>query len=113
MTKGKAIRLYCFDCAGGTTLEVTLCPITACPLWEHRTGNGVDSNPYRERMRLAVEHHPEAMKELAEMGVDMAFFRVQTRPAATTAKKLPPPHPRARVRPGSPEKGPFQAGAPE
>ena len=39
----KAIRLKCLDCSCGSSNEVKLCPITACPLFPYRSGK----NPNR------------------------------------------------------------------
>ena len=36
LTRAKAIRLHCIDCAGGTPYAVGKCENTTCPLWEFR-----------------------------------------------------------------------------
>ena len=36
----KNIRAHCLDCAGNSTREVRLCPITDCNLWPLRFGKG-------------------------------------------------------------------------
>ena len=38
MTRQQAIRLKCVDCSGANALEVKLCPVYACPLWDYRLG---------------------------------------------------------------------------
>jgi len=40
MTRDKAIRMKCLECAGDSALEVTLCHITDCHLWPFRIGRG-------------------------------------------------------------------------
>ncbi len=35
----KAIRAKCMDCACGQFVEVRLCNVTECPLWEYRMGH--------------------------------------------------------------------------
>jgi len=34
----KAIRAKCLDCTNGQNIEIRLCSITDCPLWEYRMG---------------------------------------------------------------------------
>jgi len=36
----KQIRQHCLSCCGGSTKEVSCCPITDCELWELRFGKG-------------------------------------------------------------------------
>lgn len=74
MTKSKAIKAHCRDCAGGSPLEVTLCGITDCPLWEHRLGCSPKSRVYQERVSKALKAHPAMVEELCQAGVDVAFF---------------------------------------
>jgi hypothetical protein len=74
MTKSRAIKLHCLDCAGGLALEVTLCGITDCPLWEHRLGYSSRSRRYQERVTRALAAHPSTVEELRRAGVDVAFF---------------------------------------
>lgn len=35
-SKALAIRAMCYDCAGGSKTEVTLCQVIKCPLYTHR-----------------------------------------------------------------------------
>ena len=44
MTPLKAIRAKCLDCCCGSSNEVRLCPVSACPLYEYRDGH----NPARK-----------------------------------------------------------------
>lgn len=50
MTRAKAIQKHCFDCAGGSAKEVTMCELTDCPLWPYRTGQSLESKVYLRRM---------------------------------------------------------------
>jgi hypothetical protein len=38
ITPMKAIRKKCLDCSGGSAREVSLCPITTCPIYSYRYG---------------------------------------------------------------------------
>lgn len=51
MTRAKAIKKYCFDCAGDSSKEVVLCELTGCPLWPYRLGNSPDSKAYQKRLQ--------------------------------------------------------------
>jgi uncharacterized protein YcaQ len=64
ISKSKAIKTYCFECAGDSTHDVTLCPVTDCPLWEYRTGQHISSNVYKKRMETTIKNYPD---EIAEM----------------------------------------------
>jgi hypothetical protein len=70
MTKQKAIKINCFECAGDSNKEVTLCTAFDCPLWEYRTGNHITSRIYKERMATALKNYGKEL--LAE---DMDRFR--------------------------------------
>lgn len=72
MTKGRAIKKNCLDCAGGSALEVTLCEILDCPLWEHRLGCSTKSRIYQKRFNRALTAHAERAQELAGIGADVA-----------------------------------------
>lgn len=74
MTKSKAIKLKCLDCAGDSPKEVTLCHLFSCPLWPFRIGASIQSKQYRKRMEVALQNFPEDIKALTEMGVDISFF---------------------------------------
>lgn len=64
MTRSKAIREKCRECAGETAKEVTLCHIFNCTLWPFRFGNSLKSTSFIKRMNLGKERHP---KEFAEI----------------------------------------------
>lgn len=68
MNKSKAIRLYCMDCAGESTKEVTLCHITDCPLWPFRMGNKPTTLAYKKRMENARRQYPEDYAEVEKLG---------------------------------------------
>lgn len=97
MTKRRAIKVHCLDCAGGSALEVTLCGIPDCPLWEHRLGCSPRSRQYQNRVTRALMSHPAVVEELGRAGVDMAFFSF-----GHAKKGLPGANdPRARVTAGN------------
>ena len=89
MTKSKAIKAHCRDCAGGSPLEVTLCGITDCPLWEHRLGCSPRSRQYQDRVHRALAAHPAVVEELRNAGVDMAVFTQEHAKQGLPAKKMP------------------------
>ena len=60
MTPLKAIRAKCLDCSCGNPNEVTLCPITECPLYEYRSGK----NP--KRKGIGGGGNPNFGKEMKE-----------------------------------------------
>lgn len=35
-SRALAVKAYCYDCCGGSSNEVKLCPSTNCPLWNFR-----------------------------------------------------------------------------
>ena len=74
MTKFEAIRKKCVECCGGSRIDVTLCPVFDCPLWEFRCGILMRNNLYKERLELAKKNHPEMIKELIKDGIDMDKF---------------------------------------
>lgn len=56
----KAIRLKCLDCSCGSSNEVKLCPVTACPLYPFREGR----DPYRKKTELTPEQREERRNSL-------------------------------------------------
>ena len=74
MTKMEAIKRKCLDCAGGTRIDVTLCHVFSCPLWEYRCGCLTRSKPYKARLETAKRKHPEILEELKNMGIDTSQF---------------------------------------
>ena len=59
MTRADAIRKFCFECAGDSHKEVTLCAVKDCPLYPFRFGNSPRAKAYRERMSQAKDRWPE------------------------------------------------------
>jgi hypothetical protein len=74
--KLKCIREYCRDCAGESTREVDLCHLFDCPLWEYRTGNHVSSPTYKKRMAGSIARSSDEVRELEQMGINVALFGV-------------------------------------
>jgi hypothetical protein len=62
MSPGKAIRLRCLDCSGGSAKEVQLCWAKGCPLYPFRLGK----NPYRQPRVLTDEQRQVAAERLAK-----------------------------------------------
>lgn len=62
MSPGKAIRLKCLDCSGGSANEVKLCAAKGCPLYPFRLGR----NPYRTKRELTEEQRAAAAERLAK-----------------------------------------------
>lgn len=56
----KAIRLKCLDCSNGSSLEVSECPISSCPIYPYRMGH----NPYIERREMTEEQRAEMTERL-------------------------------------------------
>lgn len=73
MTLRKAIKLHCFDCAGESSKEVTLCCAFDCALWPHRTGESPSS--YRLRMQAALKNYAADFREMERAGIDTSPFR--------------------------------------
>ena len=65
MSKAKAIRLNCRECAGGTWGEVLCCHLMDCLLWPWRTGYSAKKN--EESLKKYLEKHPDIEKELEEI----------------------------------------------
>lgn len=63
MTRGKAIKIKCSDCAGSPK-EVTLCHLCSCPLWQYRFGNSIISGPFKKRMNGAKKQFPVDFAEM-------------------------------------------------
>lgn len=62
ITRGKAIRLKCLDCCGGSSNEVKLCPAEKCPLHPFRFG----TDPYRTKRELSAEQREALKSRLAK-----------------------------------------------
>ena len=57
MTRGPAIKAKCLDCAGGKSLERTLCQVLDCPLWEFRMGQEPHNPKHLEKVAKALAYH--------------------------------------------------------
>jgi hypothetical protein len=88
MTKSKAIKLFCFDCAGESTKEVTLCPALDCQLWPFRFGNSPASAAYKSRMTTAKANYSADFAEMAANGIETArFFQFSSSKQRSVAQK--------------------------
>ena len=72
MTKTKAIKLHCYDCAGESQKEVTFCTSFDCPLWPFRTGESPAA--YRRRMETAKRNYAEDIAEMTADGIETGRF---------------------------------------
>jgi hypothetical protein len=72
--KLKCIREFCFECAGDSSKEVTLCTAVGCQLWEYRTGNHTSSSVYKGRMATANKNYPEEVTDIRKDPEIAPFF---------------------------------------
>lgn len=63
MTKTQAIKKFCFDCAGESNKEVSLCTAYDCDLWIFRTGAKAGTKGYLSRMATAKKNYEGEFKE--------------------------------------------------
>ena len=78
MTKTKAIKKHCSDCAGESYLDVLFCVVVDCPLWPFRLGVRAGTGTYDKRMDVAIKNHPELVKDICE-DLNMApFFQLSS-----------------------------------
>lgn len=94
MTKSKAIKLHCFDCAGDSNKEVTLCPAFDCPLWPFRTGQGAGSRAYKSRVEIAISNYKDEI-EAANLSRLADSCRLSSSKSRSVATKPPRPIHRA------------------
>lgn len=87
MTKAKAIKEFCYTCAGDNTKEVTLCTVFDCPLWEYRTGSHVSSVAYQRRIEAAFKNWANDFKNMSREGANLAVFRAPGRATSTPGTK--------------------------
>jgi hypothetical protein len=85
MTRGKAIKAHCRECAGGSYAEVLFCHIVDCPLYCYRTGYSAQANA--KSLKAALEKHPNVAKELLPLLVDTPFSLAQRGKVAMGARK--------------------------
>lgn len=70
MTRSKAIRTFCVECAGGPK-DALLCTGFDCVLWPHRSGSPGELRRRTERARRA---YARDLAELGQLGVNVARF---------------------------------------
>jgi hypothetical protein len=88
VTRAKAIKVHCFDCAGESNKEVTLCVVFDCPLWQFRTGQSLNSAVYKSRMMTAKTNYAEDLAEMDASGIETSrFWRFSCLKSASVAKK--------------------------
>lgn len=76
MTKMRAIRAFCAECAGSVH-DVTFCTGLTCPLWEHRLGAGMATKVYRGRIEAGWSHNGEAARAARGCGLTLGDFLVK------------------------------------
>lgn len=72
-TRAYAIRSKCLDCCCGCSREVALCPLTGCPHWPWRSGNGTRAHRIVAQERIAdiganETHWAEKIADYTEQG---------------------------------------------
>ena len=75
MNKTQAIKKFCFECAGDSNKEVTLCSVVTCPLWEYRVGARAGSKTYIKRLETARTNYPGEFTDLANQPETAPFFK--------------------------------------
>jgi len=66
MTRRQAIKAKCLDCSGDSAMEVTLCQVLKCPLWEWRLGQDTDSPVHHRRVKKVMERNPDIYAEYGD-----------------------------------------------
>lgn len=89
MTRAKAIKTHCSECAGDVASDVVLCQIKDCPLWPFRLGCGMKSDVYAKRIDAAWEKHSDAADDARDQGLDIAFFKISSNKTSHSGDKLP------------------------
>ena len=74
MNKMEAIKRKCLDCCGDVKIDVVLCHVFDCSLWEYRCGSLMRSKAYKARLENAKRNHPEILEELKSIGIDISKF---------------------------------------
>lgn len=88
MTKTQAIKKYCYDCAGESNKEVTLCPAFDCPLWEFRTGAKAGTKVYLSRMSTAKKNYPDEYDVFEKGLADACFSKPPSSKQRSVEKKI-------------------------
>lgn len=71
-TATKAIKLKCLECSGDQAMEVTICQITDCALWERRMGTGKAAGARFEGLKT---HHKKTYEEALMLADDPEKFK--------------------------------------
>jgi hypothetical protein len=80
MTKSKAIRQFCLDCAGSAK-DVVFCAapgakeIPLCPLWEYRLGSDLKSKSAQDTLAANIKRYPKDFAELKDYGCDPELYK--------------------------------------
>ena len=69
--KGRAIRKFCLDCAGGSNGEVLLCHSFSCPLYPYRLGTNTRSQVINKGINADLYLGPNNYDEKAEDGLEV------------------------------------------
>lgn len=70
LTPIKAIRAKCLDCCNGQMVEVRLCTITRCPLYDYRMGHRPKGNTETDNLPSndESEENPHVDSEFLSQG---------------------------------------------
>ena len=68
LTAGKSIRSFCIECAGGLMVEVKLCPVESCPLWQWRFGKRPETVEKKNPVLLDAEYIRREGEKRAQQG---------------------------------------------
>lgn len=68
LTAGKSIRRACIECAGGLMIEVKLCPVESCPLWQWRFGKRPETVEKKNPELLDAEYIRREGEKRAQKG---------------------------------------------
>ncbi len=90
MTRSRAIRQFCLECAGSTKDALLCTGWGSCPLWPHRTGQG--PGELAARMANAKRAYAKDIAEMARQGIDTSrFFEPQAKPRKPGSPQKPRP----------------------
>ena len=91
MTKTQAIKQNCYECAGDSHKDVTLCVLFDCPLWTFRLGSVAGTPVYKRKMEAGLKHYAQDVREMREDGLEVGRFLVSTHMVRKKASKRPFP----------------------
>lgn len=91
MTKTQAIKQNCYECAGDSHKDVTLCVMFDCPLWPFRLGSVAGTPVYKRKMEAGLKHYAQDVREMREDGLDIGRFLASTQTVRKNAGKRPFP----------------------